>query len=521
MSERPPFDPSRIAPPPALPATPSDGAPLSPRQVNDLVQGAINRHVPATLHVAGEVGDLSRPGSGHWYFSLKDATAELRCVMWRSAAAKVKFEPRTGLAVIATGGLEVYTPRGTYQFIVRRLEPRGIGALELAFRQLREKLEREGLFATARKRPLPPLPERIALVTSPSGAALHDILRTLRRRFPSVEVLLFPVRVQGPGAAEEIAAAITRLNQLAVKFGGIDAAIVGRGGGSLEDLWAFNEECVARAIFASGVPIVSAVGHEVDVTISDLVADVRAATPTAAAELLTPDRMRLLSSLAGTSAALLRDLGRRLRLEQAHLRANAGRDALARPGQRLRLRIQRLDELARDAREAVVSRGSSARHALHRAELRLAICVSSGVFVRLRRKLAASPGWVARIVGAARQEAERRFSRALGRVERSVPSNRLRMLREHVAELRRRAQTGIRRALERRIAALAARRAEIVTGDPRRVLGRGYSITRDARTRRILRSPHEVKQGQRIITTLADGEIRSTADDPRQGNLFD
>ncbi len=488
MSDRPPFDPSRIA----APRGPeSDGAPLSPRQVNDLVQGAINRHIPATLHVTGEIGDLSRPGSGHWYFSLKDATAELRCVMWRSSAVKVKFEPR------------------------------GIGALELAFRQLREKLDREGLFAATRKRALPALPERVALVTSAAGAALHDILRTLRRRFPALDVLLFPVRVQGSGAAEEIAAAIRLLNRCAAQFGGIDAAIVGRGGGSLEDLWAFNEEVVARAIFESQVPIVSAVGHEVDVTISDLVADVRAATPTAAAELLTPDRVRLSATLAGASAALARDLSRRLRLERTHLRGLQTREPLARPVQRLRQRLQLLDELARDLREHLARRESLSRGALHRLELRLATCVSSGVFVRLRHKLAAQPGLIAQVVLEGRQKGERRLTRLLSRLERRSPGTRLPILSGQLQELRRRTDAALRRALERRAGDLAARRAEIVTGDPRRVLGRGYSITRDARTREILRSPKDVKRGQRILTTLAEGEFRSTADDPRQGNLFD
>jgi len=266
VAERLPFDPARIR----RPAPPRDaGGPtlLSVRQVNELVRGAIAAHLPPTLHVLGEIGDLSRPASGHLYLTLKDPSSELRCVMWRSTAASLKFAPEAGMEVIATGSLEVYTPRGTYQLIVRKLEPRGVGALEVAFRQLKEKLEREGLFDPRRKKPLPRIPERIAVVTSPTGAAIRDILHTLARRFPALEIIVFPVRVQGEGAAEEIAAAIRLLNEHAAALGGLDLAIVGRGGGSLEDLWAFNEEVVARAIAASRIPIVSAVGHEVDVKI--------------------------------------------------------------------------------------------------------------------------------------------------------------------------------------------------------------------------------------------------------------
>lgn len=517
MPARPPFDPARVAPARAQPdADPT----LTPRQVNELVQGAIARQIPATLHVVGEIGELSRPGSGHWYFTLKDATSELRCVMWRSSTVKIKFEPQSGLSVIASGGLEVYTPRGTYQLVARRIEPRGLGALELAFRQLRQKLEAAGLFAPERKRPLPRLAERIAVVTSPSGAALHDILRTFRRRFPAVDVLLFPVRVQGDGAADEIARAIELLNQVSERFGGIDAAIVGRGGGSLEDLWAFNEEVVARAIFASRVPIVSAVGHEVDVTIADLVADVRAATPTAAAELLTPDRARLGADLAARALGLGRALGQRLRLESAQLRALTARESIARPERRLRALGQRLDELARDGLNRLVLRTHEARRRSGRTALRLALCVSGGTFVRLRQRLGQAAGGALREVQRHWRVRERALLRATARVERGAPRARLALLRQHLAQAAQRLQTALRRAVERRTQALEARRAAVVTGDPRRLLGRGYSITRDARSRRILRSIREIRDGQRVITTLSDGEFRATADDPRQPGLF-
>ena len=241
-------------------------------ELTRLIKGAIQAQLPAELHLVGEISNFTRSANGHLYFTMKDAASEIRCVMWRTAAGAMRFQPSDGLAVIATGAVDVYEPRGQYQFYVRKLEPRGVGALELAFRQLKERLAKEGLFAPERKRDLPRVPERIAVVTSATGAAIRDILQTLRRRYPAVRVFVFDVRVQGDGAAGEVADAIRRINRNRERLGGIDVMIVGRGGGSLEDLWAFNEEAVARAIFASKIPVVSAVGHEVDFTIADFTA---------------------------------------------------------------------------------------------------------------------------------------------------------------------------------------------------------------------------------------------------------
>src|SRR5437879_9711746 len=251
------------------------------RNIKCLLEGAF-----PSWAVEGQVSGLSRPQSGHVYFSLKDETAVLPAVIWRSTLQRIRFEPRDGMSVIAIGQLGVYEVQGKYQLYVNRLLPQGEGALEVAFRQLKEKLFTKGYFDPKRKRPLPKVPRRIAVITSPSGAAIRDILETLGRRWPAVEIVVVPVRVQGPGAALEIAAAIALANRL--HDGGrltLDVAIVGRGGGSLEDLWAFNEEILADAIFASRVVIVSGVGHETDTTITDLVADLRALTPTAAAEI--------------------------------------------------------------------------------------------------------------------------------------------------------------------------------------------------------------------------------------------
>jgi exodeoxyribonuclease VII large subunit len=252
--------------------------------------------------VRGEVSNVARPRSGHVYFVLKDEQATLRAVMWKSMASRLVFDLEDGLAVRVMGGLDVYPPRGEYQLIVRSIEPEGMGALDLAFRQTYSRLAAEGLFDPDRKRPLPAFPRRIAIVTSPTGAAVRDLVQVLHRRWPLVEVLVVPVAVQGAGAAAEIAAGIA----LADSLPEIDVIITGRGGGSREDLWPFNEEVVARAIFATRRPVVSAVGHETDVTISDLVADVRALTPTDAAVNCVPDLREVQARLDVLARALSR-----------------------------------------------------------------------------------------------------------------------------------------------------------------------------------------------------------------------
>lgn len=245
------------------------------------------------VRVEGEISNFSTPASGHSYFCLKDENCQIRAVLFRPQARLLRFRPENGMHVVAAGRLSLYPQRGEVQFIVDRLEPQGVGSLQVAFEQLKARLAAEGLFDPARKRPLPSFPRTVGVVTSASGAAIHDILNVLRRRHAGVRILLRPVRVQGEGAAAEIAAAITDLN----RHGEADVLIVGRGGGSLEDLWAFNEEAVARAIFASAIPVISAVGHEVDVTIADFVADLRAPTPSAAAEMVIRSRLELESHL--------------------------------------------------------------------------------------------------------------------------------------------------------------------------------------------------------------------------------
>jgi exodeoxyribonuclease VII large subunit len=269
-----------------------------------------------SLWVEGEVSNFKHHASGHMYFTLKDATSQIRAVMFRAANRTLKFRPEDGLAVQVRGSLGIYEPRGEYQLYVEHMEPKGLGALQLAFAQLKARLAAEGLFDAARKREIPRLPRRIGIVTSPSGAAVRDMLNVIARRFASVEILIYPARVQGEGAAEEIVAGIAALNAR----GDLDVLIVGRGGGSIEDLWAFNEETVARAIAASKVPVISAVGHETDFTIADFVADLRAPTPSAAAELVVAHKAEL--------AQRLDDLASRLDSAFAHW-MTAGRQRLA------------------------------------------------------------------------------------------------------------------------------------------------------------------------------------------------
>jgi exodeoxyribonuclease VII large subunit len=306
------------------------------------VKTLLESHFPL-VRVTGELSNLARPRSGHLYFNLKDENAQVGAVAWRNLAGRLRFALKDGLEVIVTGRVTVYEPRGVYQVVASMIEPKGVGALELAFRQLKEKLEKEGLFDPDRKKPLPRLPATVGVVTSPTGAAVRDILRGVLDRCPRAHVVLAPVRVQGEGAAAEIAAAVDTFNALAAPP---DVLIVGRGGGSIEDLWAFNEEAVARAIHRSRIPVISAVGHEVDVTIADLVADARAMTPTHAGELAVPRWDELTESLARQADRLRRSLRRRLELARERLVMLGRRSALARPMDLLATRRQRLDELA-------------------------------------------------------------------------------------------------------------------------------------------------------------------------------
>jgi len=314
---------------------------LTVSQVTALIKETFEKQF-CNLCVSGEISECTRAASGHVYLTLKDEGAVLRAIIWRSLASRVRFDVEEGLEVVVRGDIDVYAPRGSYQLIISDIQPKGLGALQLAFHQLVEKLEKEGLFAPEHKKPLPRFPRRIGIVTSPTGAAIRDMIRVLSRRWPLARVYLLPRRVQGEGAAEEIAGAIHLLN---AKRPDLDLIIVGRGGGSLEDLWAFNEEVVARAIFASDIPVVSAVGHETDVSISDFVADLRAATPTEAAENVAPDRAEVASNLAHLKRRLALALVGMVGRGQERLAALARRHVLRHPETLLRDRAQTADEL--------------------------------------------------------------------------------------------------------------------------------------------------------------------------------
>lgn len=316
----------------------------------------------AALWVEGELSNVKRHPSGHVYFTLKDEGAALKGVMFRSNANRLRFVPEDGQKLRVYGSLTVYEPQGSYQISAVKMEPLGVGDLEVAFRQMYERLEKEGLFAAARKRPLPPYPRTIGIVTSESGAAIRDLFSVLTRRAPHVDLVVRSVRVQGPGAAQDIANAIEEFDE----WGGADLVIVGRGGGSLEDLWAFNEEVVARAIHASDTPIVSAVGHEIDTTIADFVADLRAPTPSAAAELVAPDRATVLDELQAVGNDLAWAITQFLRDRRERVKLAARSAAFGSPLEFYRRRSQDVDGL-RTRLEGAMARSLDRRRLLLRS----------------------------------------------------------------------------------------------------------------------------------------------------------
>jgi exodeoxyribonuclease VII large subunit len=424
--------------------------------------------------VTGEVTNLRSQSSGHIYFTLKDAQAQLSCVLFRGEAQVDSSFLQDGRKVTLRGDVTVYEPRGQYQLRVTKVELQGIGALQAAFEKLKEKLKAEGLFAPERKRPLPRYPQRLGLVTSPTGAAIRDVLHVVKRRNPALEIILAPCRVQGEGAADEIAEAIRLLNefnatQLATAGGqlALDLILVTRGGGSLEDLWAFNEEVVARALFESALPIVSAVGHEIDFTISDFVADVRAATPSAAAEIITEGVFSSCQFLS-EAAQRLGQLARQQIEDKGYgLAQVAQRLARVHPHRRLNDWLQRLDE----------------------AQTSLLRCVKQGA---RRQRLT----W-------------QNLSERLGRVR---PALVLKQKCEAFAQLGRRLHDQMNQQLETRRARLGALDARLRLLGPEQVLSRGYSITTDAATGKVLREAKEVEAGQRLKTQLKAGQILSRAE---------
>lgn len=434
-------------------------------QVKRLLEAQIG-----SVWVSGEVSNLRVQASGHTYFTLKDAGAQLACVLFRGAAARRELLA-DGRQVLLEGTLTVYEPRGQYQLVVSTVELRGVGALQLAFEQLKRKLAAEGLFAPERKRPLPRYVERIGVVTSPTGAALRDVLHVLERRHPALELVLAPCRVQGEGAAAEIAEAIRALNRYHAAAcaarglrAGLDLILVTRGGGSLEDLWAFNEEVVARAIFESALPVVSAVGHEIDFTISDFVADCRAATPSAAAELITAGVVTAREWLATVRTRLPRLARERHAGWAEELAGWQGRLGRAHPRQRVNEAWQRLDDL-----RATLTR--TARFAVRSARSRWEAVAAAWRRVHPRARL---------------EQFGRELTTATARM----------------------AELG-RRRVEQQRQRLDALRDRLRLLSPEQTLARGYSITADAASGRIIRDATTTRPGQVVITRVHRGEFRS------------
>ncbi|HOX59580.1 MAG TPA: exodeoxyribonuclease VII large subunit [Candidatus Paceibacterota bacterium] len=419
------------------------------------------------IWVTGEITNLRLQNSGHIYFTLKDAGAQLSCVLFRGAAQVDRSLLQDGRKVTLQGEVTVYEPRGQYQLRVTKVELQGVGALQAAFEKLKQRLKAEGWFAPERKRPLPRYPQCIGLVTSPTGAAIRDVLHVVKRRNPALEIILAPCRVQGEGAADEIASAIRLLNEFGAAQGTLDLILVTRGGGSLEDLWAFNEEVVARAIFESRLPVVSAVGHEIDFTISDFVADLRAATPSAAAEVITEGVFSSSQFLAESAQRIRQLVGQQMDDRRYELTQTVHRLARVHPRRRLNDWLQRLDD----------------------AQASLLRCVKQ----------------------AARQErlARQSLSDRLARVR---PALLLRQRREVLSQLQRRLREETRRQLELWRSGLGMLDARLRLLGPEQVLARGYSITMDGATGKVLRKAGEVKAGQRLKTRLKVGEVFSKAE---------
>jgi len=449
------------------------------------VKGALSDAFPGRVTVVGEISNFKFHASGHMYFRLKDANSAIDVAMFKGRAGRLKFTPTNGMEVVIVGRIDVYEVRGQLQLYADRMTPCGQGALELAFRQLCDRLRGEGLFDPSIKKALPKYPRGIGIVTSPSGAALRDIRRTLRRRWPAVAAYLVGAMVQGDGAAQQIAEAISLLDANAEKYE-IDVIIVARGGGSIEDLWAFNEEPVARAIHRSRTPIISGVGHETDTTIADMVADVRAATPTAAAELAVPDASEATRGLDDLAMRMIRRMRDNITAAKLAM-SGLGRSVLFRdPMSSVRTRIQQIDELSLRAHGGLIGRLSDAREALGEPARRLA---------------ALHPAHLATAAGARVQHLQHRLGWALGR--------RAKASGDIMSGISRRLDACCpihRVALATQQIDAAARQLEAMSH--RAVLGRGFSVTRDS-DGNILRSETETSDGQTITTELADGKVTS------------
>lgn len=457
-----------------------------------------------TLWVEAEISNFSRPSSGHWYFSLKDANAQVRCAMFRQRNMLCTFTARDGQKVLVRARIGLYEPRGEFQLIVEHMEDAGLGALKRKFEELSARLKAEGLFAAERKRSLPALPRRIGVITSPSGAAVRDILHVLARRFPAVAVMVYPVAVQGAQAPAEIVAAL----KLACRRAECDVLILARGGGSLEDLWAFNDEQLARAIVASSIPVVSGIGHEIDFTIADFAADVRAPTPSAAAELVVPDAEEWLTALAGLKTRLERCARRRMSERRERLRGLERRAALASPIARCAQQTQRLDELDQRLMRAIRHRIETRRERLRWLRGRAAVA-SPGV--RLRQRLVRLVDLEQRMRKCLRHAQSTRglrFREYQSRLWQASPLARVRDAAARHANLQARLRASglecVRRGRERLLPLLRTLNAV----SPLATLERGYAIVKNEQGQ-ILRNAADAPPGTLIEADLAHGSLRA------------
>jgi exodeoxyribonuclease VII large subunit len=447
---------------------------LTVTEVTGTVRRLVEKEI-GEIWVTGEMTNLRVQTSGHVYFTLKDANAQLSCVLFRAETVANRELLKEGQKFLLQGSLTVYELRGQYQLVVRAIEPQGVGALQIAFEKLKRKLQAEGLFAIERKRPLPRHPRAIGLVTSPTGAAIRDVLDVIQRRQPSLEIVFAPCRVQGEGAGTEIATAIRLVNEwssdggtrMSAPEGRLDLILVTRGGGSIEDLWGFNEEAVARAIYESALPVVSAVGHEIDFTIADFVADRRAATPSAAAELITEGAVASRQLLADTARRLRQFANGRIELASHSLEHLAQRLMRMHPRRRLEEQLQHLD----DVQASLLRAARQAWRAQHLA------------WVNLQQRL-----------------------------QRLRPASLLVQRRQDVTQLTRRLRTAAGRHVASARTELLNQEARLRLLSPGNVLARGYSITRDAASGRIIHSSDETRRGQRLSTRLNSGEVRSVVE---------
>lgn len=491
------------APPPATAARQV----YTPSRLNREARTLLERGFPA-LWVDGELSNFSRPSSGHWYFSLKDAHAQLRCAMFRQRNQFIRFTPKDGMHVQIRGRITLYEPRGEYQFLVDHIEEAGEGALRRRFELLKAKLAAEGMFAEERKRPLPRLPRRIGVITSPTGAAVRDVLHILRRRFCTIPVLIYPVPVQGAAAAPQIAAAI-RLASIRAEC---DVLILARGGGSLEDLWAFNEEVVARAIYDCSIPIVTGVGHEIDFTIADLVADVRAPTPSGAAERVVPDCEEWLRAFGQHGRRLVTALERQLARRSDRLTWLVRRLAQLHPGVELRQRAQRLDELEQRLNAAMKRRHDRCSDRLAYLGHRLARAHPGAALGNHAQKLEHLERRLNRSIAHALLDRRTRVAHAAAVIRHNSPLLRLANVKARIEASEARMKNSVDGCLQRLRSRWAVADARLNLVSPYATLERGYAIVTDA-DGRVITNASAVRPGELIHARLANGRLIARVED--------